>query len=114
MIQIDFVTKSKKEYKKEYKEYNLEYKEYTEYTEYTKKFVLAKKKKCTLLYSKEYNLVTLDTIAIVFDISNEKHPFFHLNGVNGSIDLEACGIGVEDVIFLYLILNAIIRTIFIE
>ena len=59
VIQIDFVTKSKKEYKKEYKEYNLEYKEYTEYTEYTKKFVLAKKKKCTLLYSKEYNLVTL-------------------------------------------------------
>ena len=56
VIQIDFVTKSKKEYKKEYKEYNLEYKEYTEYT---KKFVLAKKKKCTLLYSKEYNLVTL-------------------------------------------------------
>jgi hypothetical protein len=48
VILIDFVVKTKKEYKKEYKEY----------TEYTRKFVLAKKK-CSHVYSKEYNLVTL-------------------------------------------------------
>jgi hypothetical protein len=35
----------------------------------------------------------------VYEISNEKHPFFNLNGVNGLIDLESSGIEVEDVIY---------------
>ena len=71
-------------------------------------------KKASKTKKKSQGSEMMDTIAIVFDISNEKHPFFHLNGVNGSIDLENCGIGVEDVIFLYFILNILVRTMFIK
>ena len=56
-------------------------------------------KKVTKTKKKTQEVEMLDTIAIVYEISNEKHPYFDLNGVNGSIDLESCGIEVEDVIY---------------
>ena len=59
VIQIDFVTKSKKEYKKRVQRVQFWS---TKSTPSTLENLYSQKKKCTLLYSKEYNLVTLTKV----------------------------------------------------
>lgn len=48
---------------------------------------------------KSLKVEMVDTVAIVYEIPNEKHPFHRLDGVYGSIDLDSCEIDSKDVIF---------------